>query len=57
MTRASFDKTAVRAAFQVVDARNVIAVVETEGVSHQNQVHLTIVLQLDRVDTVNARDK
>ena len=42
------------AALQVVDARDLVFVVEAQRVPHQNQVHFLVVLHLDRVHAVDT---
>ena len=42
------------AAFQVIDATNIIFIVEPKCVSHEHQVHFLVILHLDCVDAVDS---
>ena len=54
MLRTALDQTAESAALQIVDATNIILIVEPQGVAHQHQVHFLVVLHLNSVDTVDS---
>ena len=43
------------AAFKVIDATDIVFIVEPQGVAHEHQVHLLVVLHLDSVDAVDPR--
>lgn len=45
------------APFQIVDSLHIVFVVKPESVAHEDEVHLLIVLHLDRVDAVDARQE
>ena len=51
----AFDLPAECAAFQVIDATDIVFIVEPQSVAHQHQVHLLVVLHLDSVDAVDPR--
>lgn len=55
--QAPLDEAAVVAALEVVDARDLVFVVEAERVAHQNQVHFLVVLHLDCVYAVDAGEQ
>ena len=46
-----------KTSFKVVNAVNVILVIEAKSVAHQNEMHFFIVLHFDGVYSVNARDE
>ena len=55
--RTVLDQAAKCAALQIIDASDVIFVVKSERVSHQDEMHLFVVLHLNRVDAVDSRDE
>ena len=55
--QAPLDEAAVVAALEVVDAGDLVLVVEAQRVPHQNQVHFLVVLHLDCVHAVDAREQ
>ena len=56
MRGAIFDEAAESAALEIIDARNIVCIVEPQSVPHQDQMHLLVVLHLDGIDTIDARD-
>ena len=57
VTRASFDQPAESTALQVIDPADVVFIIKAECIAHQNEMHFLIVLHLDSVDTVDAREE
>ena len=53
----TLDISAVMASLQVIDARDLVLVVEAQCVSHQDQMHFLIVLHLDSVHAVDTGEK
>ena len=50
----ALDLSAEGATFQVIDATNIIFIVEPKCVSHEHQVHFLVILHLDCVDAVDS---
>jgi len=50
----AFDFSAIKAAFQVVNASDFIFVIEAECVAHEDEVHFLVVLHLDGVHAINT---
>ena len=57
MSGAIFNQATEKASFEVVNAVDVVLVIEAKSVAHQNEMHFLIVLHFDGVYTVNARDE
>jgi hypothetical protein len=49
MSCSPFHKSTKSTAFQVIDARHIVFVFKAQRITHQDQVHLLIVLHLHRV--------
>ena len=57
MSCSPFHKSTKSTAFQVIDARHIVFVFKAQRITHQDQVHLLIVLHLHSVNTVYAGKK
>ena len=53
---ASFHKSTKRASLQIIDPLYIILIVETQCVSHEDQVNFVVVLHLNCVDTIDTRE-
>ena len=53
----SFDTSTKRAAFQIIDARYVLRIIESKRITHQYQMDLLVILHRHGVDTVDARQE
>ena len=54
---APLHKSTERTSFEVVDARDVVFVIEAQSVAHQHQVDLLVVFDLNRVDAIYATEE
>lgn len=53
----SLNKATEGATLEIIDARDVILVIKTQSVSHQNKMYLFVVLHLNGVDTIDSGKK
>lgn len=57
MCGAIFDLSIERTPFKIIDTRDIVFTVKPQSVTHQDQMHLLVILHFNCVDTIDARDE
>ena len=57
MSGAILNQPAEKAAFEIINSINIVFIIKAQCVTHQNQMHFLVVLHLNGVNAVDARDE